>query len=300
MRCAAQESARARQIPRARAQRALGTPLTATQRRIPAFSAKGAADAEAAQSKVKIGLGGIHVLDGDDYVHVSWRDGVHVHDGKKGDEVHVGWDGVHVKEGRAATGDARSERNAERDARHAERDARRAAGRQGDWFSASDDGFAAADDEGNEVHVDSSGVVINGEHFDSWQDAHARYGYGHLHEERWNEPCGYTVCGERFDTLEQARAKYGDGVGTTIPVRKHYLRAFEKSWAKFPYPLVVILAYLLLGIFDGAWGMGLFLFFTSRCTTCWGTPSAANALRRSCRARTPSAWWHGSASWRSS
>lgn len=227
-----------------------------------AFSAKGAADAEAAQSKVKIGLGGIHVLDGDDYVHVSWRDGVHVHDGKKGDEVHVGWDGVHVKEGRAATGDARSERNAERDARHAERDARRAAGRQGDWFSASDDGFAAADDEGNEVHVDSSGVVINGEHFDSWQDAHARYGYGHLHEERWNEPCGYTVCGERFDTLEQARAKYGDGVGTTIPVRKHYLRAFEKSWAKFPYPLVVILAYLLLGIFDGAWGMGLFLFFT--------------------------------------
>ena len=139
---------------------------------------------------------------------------------------------------------------------------RRAAGRQGDWFAASDDGFAAADGEGNEVHVDSSGVVINGEHFDSWQDAHARYGYGHLHEERWNEPCGYTVCGERFDTLEQARAKYGDGVGTTIPVRKHYLRAFEKSWVKFPYPLVVILAYLLLGIFDGAWGMGLFLFFT--------------------------------------
>ena len=202
------------------------------------------------------------MLDGDDYVHVSWRDGVHVHDGKKGDEVHVGWDGVHVKEGRAAAGDARSERNAERDARHAERDAYRAAGRQGDWFSANDDGFAAADGGGNEVHVDAIGVVINGEHFDSWQDAHARYGHGHMHEDRWNEPCGYTVCGERFDTLEQARAKYGDGVGTTIPVRKHYLRAFEKAWVRFPYPLVVILAYLLLGIFNGAWGMGLFLFFT--------------------------------------
>ena len=40
VRCAAQESARARQIPRARAQRALGTPLTATQRRIRHFLRK--------------------------------------------------------------------------------------------------------------------------------------------------------------------------------------------------------------------------------------------------------------------
>ena len=44
-----------------------------------------------------IGPGGIHVEDGDEYVHVSWRDGVHVKDTKKGEEVHVGWDGVHVK-----------------------------------------------------------------------------------------------------------------------------------------------------------------------------------------------------------
>ena len=33
--------------------------------------------ADGKESKVRIGLGGIHVLDGDDYVHVSWRDGVH-------------------------------------------------------------------------------------------------------------------------------------------------------------------------------------------------------------------------------
>lgn len=194
------------------------------------------------KQKVHIGPGGIHVLDGDDYVHVSWREGVHVHDSAKGDEVHVGWDGVHVKEGRGCS------RSGSRDA--------------SSWAATSHDSVCARDDEGNEVRVDGDGVVINGEHFDDWRDAHERYGYGHIHDERWNEPCGYTVCGERFDTLEEARAKYGPEVGTSIPVRKHYLRAFEKSWVKFPYPLVVIVVYLLLGILNGAWGVGLFLFFT--------------------------------------
>ena len=72
----------------------------------------------------------------------------------------------------------------------------------------------------------------------------------------------YTVRGERFDSIDDARAKYGDEVGKSIPVRKHYLREFEKSWVKFPYPLVVIVVYLLLGILNGAWAMGLFLFLT--------------------------------------
>ena len=36
------------------------------------------------KGKVHIGPGGIHVEDGDEYVHVSWRDGVHVKDAKKG------------------------------------------------------------------------------------------------------------------------------------------------------------------------------------------------------------------------
>ncbi|MCL2491535.1 MAG: helix-turn-helix domain-containing protein [Coriobacteriia bacterium] len=34
--------------------------------------------------------------DGEDYVHISWRDGINVKDSKKGEQVHVGWDGVHV------------------------------------------------------------------------------------------------------------------------------------------------------------------------------------------------------------
>ena len=149
------------------------------------------------KGKVHIGPGGIHVEDGDEYVHVSWRDGVHVKDAKKGEEVHVGWDGVHVKS----------------------------------------PGNSAGDDD---VVIDGAKVVINGEQFDSWQDAHARYHHGWDREERWCEPCGYTVRGERFDSIDDARAKYGDEVGKSIPVRKHYLREFEKSWVKFPYPLVVM------------------------------------------------------------
>lgn len=31
-----------------------------------------------------------------DYVNISLENGIHVRDSKKGDEVHVGWDGIHV------------------------------------------------------------------------------------------------------------------------------------------------------------------------------------------------------------
>ena len=230
--------------------------------------------ADGKESKVRIGLGGIHVLDGDDYVHVSWRDGVHVKDSKKGDEVHVGWDGIHVKEAASSKGgDWRAAAEAwsdEEDPRERNHKAARAwYGKDNAPESASQEGRPAGDsrctledDDGSQVVIDGDGVVINGEHFDSWRDAHERYGYGHIHEERWNEPCGYTVNGERFDSLDDAKAKYGPEVGRTIPVRKHYLRAFEKEWVKFPYPLVIIVVYLLLGILNGAWGMGLFLFLT--------------------------------------
>lgn len=273
---------------------------------------------EKSKPKVQIGFGGIHVLDGDDYVHVSWRDGVHVRDGKKGEEVHVGWNGIHVKEASdtvedfAAQSTAHTERTDEGSTTNttggttaasasAGKDAAdttgdwRAAGeawasaddvREGEhraaraWYGVDDkvnsgarkadgvwsgviDGSAGGQDaEDNAFVVDGDGVVINGERFDDWRDARDRYGYGHIHDDRWYNPCGYTVKGERFDTLDDAKAKYGPEVGKSIPVRKHYLREFEKSWVKFPYPLVVIIVYLLLGILNGAWAMGLFLFLT--------------------------------------
>lgn len=227
-------------------------------------------------SKVRIGLGGIHVLDGDDYVHVSWRDGVHVKDSKKGDEVHVGWSGIHVKEhgttrSECAAAEAQSDVEGRRDGSHGaerthcEEESKQDGARwksEGEWFGATNEGFGGRDDEGNEVVVDGTGVTVNGEHFDDWHDARERYGYGHLHDDCWYEPCGYTVNGERFNSMDDARAKYGSEVGRTIPVRKHYLREFEKSWVKFPYPLVIIVVYLLLGILNGAWGVGLFLFLT--------------------------------------
>lgn len=214
-------------------------------------------------SKVRIGLGGIHVLDGDDYVHVSWRDGIHVKDGKKGDEVHVGWNGIHVKESGASSG-KRATADVQTGVDH-EQDGNRDSTCQtpeGEGFGATNERVRNRDSEGNEVVVDHSGVTVNGEHFDDWRDARESYGHGHIHEDRWYEPCGYTVNGERFATMDDARAKYGPEVGATIPVRKHYLREFEKSWVKFPYPLMVIVVYLLLGILNGAWGVGLFLFLT--------------------------------------
>lgn len=48
------------------------------------------------RGRVRVSPAAIHVEDGKDSVHVSWRDGVHVLD-RNGEEVHVGWDGVRVR-----------------------------------------------------------------------------------------------------------------------------------------------------------------------------------------------------------
>lgn len=192
--------------------------------------------AKSGSEKVHIGLDGIHVLDGEDYVHVSWRDGVHVKDSKTDEEVHVGWGGIHVKEG-AGHGCGRDGR------------ADSCGGSGKDWC-------AAGDDEGNTVAWADGAVVINGEQFDSWHDARDKYGNGHG---GWDRPSGYTVNGEYFDTLEEARARFGNEVGKSIPVRKHYRVA---AWLKFPFPLVAIIAYLLIGFTANEWGTGLFVFFS--------------------------------------
>lgn len=117
-----------------------------------------ATDDDAAESRegdgtTHIGLDGIHVEDGKDYVHINWRDGVNVIDGKKGDHVHVGWDGIH----------------------------------------------------------------INDREFDNLADANAYMGTG----------------------------KKGS--------------SFLRTWNRFPFPLVVLIAYILVGLVYEAWGYGLFL-----------------------------------------
>lgn len=50
------------------------------------------------QENFHIGPDGIFVDDGKDHVRINWQDGVHVVDGKHGDTVHVGWDGVQVND----------------------------------------------------------------------------------------------------------------------------------------------------------------------------------------------------------
>lgn len=116
-------------------------------------------DAEKPEENFHIGPDGVFVHDGKDHVSVSWRDGVHVVDSKRGDTVHVDWTGVHV----------------------------------------------------------------NDEHYDSISDLHERFPH----------------CSHRKSCSPAARA-----------------------WMRFPFPVLAILVYLLLGLSTGAWLEGLFLVFT--------------------------------------
>lgn len=113
-----------------------------------------------------IGFDGIHVEDGKDHVHISWREGVHVID-HGGDEVHVGWDGVHINDK--------------------------------DYSSVYEAQCAFRDEKG--PWNDSSAAVLS-------------------------------------------------------PERKKLWRTLKT----FPFPLFVIIAYILLGCFQGAWLIGLELF----------------------------------------
>lgn len=186
------------------------------------------------RESVKIGAGGIHVLDGDDYVHVSWRDGVHVKDSETGEEVHVGWNGIHVTE-------AGSQKN--KHSKSPQNKTKNPAVECGVF-----------DDSCEAFKWSGDGVTINGEHYESWKQAHDAYDYS-----GWKRPSGYTVAGEWFDNIDDARNKYGDQVGKGIPVSRHY---FKRAWLKFPYFLVALILYLLAGFMYGEWGLGLFVFFT--------------------------------------
>jgi len=135
-------------------------------------------EVEDGDAKVKFGPGGLHVKDGDDYVHLSWKDGINVKE-KGGDEVHVGWDGIHVKEKGFKDGESCGSAFNE-------------AGDEGEWVKAK--------------------VIVNGKPYDSWEDYK-------------------DICSKR------------------------------KAWVKFPFPLLVLLVYILLGVFANAWAVGLFVFF---------------------------------------
>lgn len=97
------------------------------------------------------------------------------------------------------------------------------------------------DRKGEEVHVGPDGV-----HIDTLEDDG--------HSVRTNDDGTVTIDGETFSSWKEAHDKL-DHHG------KHFHTKLGRAWNKFPFPAIVALAYLALGIAYGTWGMGLFLVF---------------------------------------
>ena len=97
------------------------------------------------------------------------------------------------------------------------------------------------DRKGEEVHVGPDGV-----HVDTLEDDG--------HSVHTNADGTVTIDGETFSSWKEAHDKF-DHHG------KHFHTKLGRAWNKFPFPALVALAYLALGIVYGTWGMGLFLVF---------------------------------------
>lgn len=95
--------------------------------------------------------------------------------------------------------------------------------------------------KGEEVHVGPGGL-----HIDTLEDDG--------HSVHTNADGTVTIDGETFSSWKEAHDKL-DHHG------KHFHTKLGRAWNKFPFPALVVLAYLALGIICGTWGMGLFLVF---------------------------------------
>lgn len=95
--------------------------------------------------------------------------------------------------------------------------------------------------KGEEVHVGPDGV-----HVDTLEDDG--------HSMHTNDDGTVTIDGETFSSWKEAHDKL-DHHG------KHFHTKVGRTWNKFPFPALVALAYLVLGIVYGTWATGLFLVF---------------------------------------
>lgn len=95
--------------------------------------------------------------------------------------------------------------------------------------------------KGEEVHVGPDGV-----HVDTLEDDE--------HSVHTNDDGTVTIDGETFSSWKEAHDKL-DHHG------KHFHTKVGRTWNKFPFPALVALAYLVLGIVYGTWVTGLFLVF---------------------------------------
>ena len=95
--------------------------------------------------------------------------------------------------------------------------------------------------KGEEVHVGPDGV-----HVDTLEDDG--------HSVHTNDDGTVTIDGETFSSWKEAHDKL-DHHG------KHFHTKVGRAWNKFPFPVLVAFAYLVLGIVYGTWATGLFLVF---------------------------------------
>lgn len=113
--------------------------------------------------------------------------------------------------------------------------------------------------KGEEVHVGWSGIHVTNER--KGEEVHVGPGGVHIdtleddgHSVRTNDDGTVTIDGETFSSWKEAHDKL-DHHG------KHFHTKVGRAWNKFPFPALVALAYLVLGIVYGTWATGLFLVF---------------------------------------
>ena len=113
--------------------------------------------------------------------------------------------------------------------------------------------------KGEEIHVGWSGIHVTNER--KGEEVHVGPGGVHVdtpeddgHSVHTNTDGTVTVDGETFSSWKEAHDKL-DHHG------KHFNTGLGRAWNKFPFPALVALAYLVLGIAYGTWDMGLLLVF---------------------------------------
>lgn len=114
-------------------------------------------------------------------------------------------------------------------------------------------------DKGEEVHVGWNGIHVTNDR--KGEEVHVGPGGVHVdtleddgHSVHTNADGTVTIDDETFSSWKEAHDKL-DHHG------KHFHTKLGRAWNKFPFPALVALAYLALGIVYGTWDMGLFLVF---------------------------------------
>lgn len=114
-------------------------------------------------------------------------------------------------------------------------------------------------DKGEEVHVGWNGIHVTNDR--KGEEVHVGPGGVHVdtleddgHSVHTNADGTVTIDGETFSSWKEAHDKL-DHHG------KHFHTRLGRAWNKFPFPALVALAYLALGIAYGTWATGLFLVF---------------------------------------